>query len=180
MPHSLSRPLALAAACVAAPLVLVACGGGNNSSTTAPGTAATGSGAAVDVANNPDLGQILVDAKGRTLYLFEKDESDESYCNGSCASSWPPYTTNGEPQAGSGADASKLDTLTRDDGSTQVIYAGHPLYYYSGDKKPGDTNGNELDQFGAEWYALHPDGSNAEGSESGGGGSGGGGRGYSY
>ena len=88
------------------------------------------------VADNSKLGHILVNAQDRTLYLFEKDESDESYCNGNCAKLWPPYTTKGGPKAGKGAEASKLGTLKRDDGSTQVTYNGSPLYLYAGDKQP--------------------------------------------
>ena len=115
------------------------------------------------VADNSKLGQILVDAQGRTLYLFEKDESDESYCSGKCAKVWPPYTTKGGPKAGKGAEASKLGTVKRDDGSTQVTYNGSPLYLYVSDKQAGEASGNELDQFGAEWYALRPSGDKAEG-----------------
>ena len=169
----------------------IGCGGGGSSSTTNAGgasTAASTSGSAtVAVADNSKLGQILVNAQDRTLYLFEKDESDESYCNGKCAKVWPPYTTKGGPQAGKGAEASKLGTLKRDDGTTQVTYNGSPLYLYVSDKKAGEAGGNELDQFGAEWYALRPSGDKAEGDEpagesSGGGGgdSSGGGGGYSY
>jgi predicted lipoprotein with Yx(FWY)xxD motif len=118
--------------------------------------------ATVDVADNPELGQVLVDSQGRTMYLFEKDESDESYCNGSCAKTWPPVTTQGMPKAGSGVSASKLTTLKRDDGTTQVVFDGHPLYLYASDTKPGDANGNGVDQFGAEWYGLHPSGEKTE------------------
>ena len=178
----------------------IGCGGGGSSSTTnasggsgeqgaTASTAASTSGAAatVAVADNSNLGPILVNAQDRTLYLFEKDESDESYCNGNCAKVWPPYTSKGGPKAGKGADASKLGTLKRDDGSTQVTYNGSPLYLYVSDKKAGEAGGNELDQFGAEWYALRPSGDKAEGDESGGGSSGSdesggssGGGGYSY
>jgi predicted lipoprotein with Yx(FWY)xxD motif len=153
-------------------------GGGDTSS-----TAASAGAAAVDVADNAQLGEILVDSQGRTLYLFEKDGTDQSNCSGTCAQVWPPLTTDGSPKAGEGVTASKLGTLKRDDGSTQVAFDGHPLYLYAEDTAPGDTNGNELDQFGAEWYALHPDGENAEGESSGdegGSSSGGGSGGYSY
>ena len=146
----------------------IGCGGGGSSSTTNAGgasTAASTSGSAtVAVADNSELGPILVNAQDRTLYLFEKDESDESYCNGNCAKIWPPFTTKGGPKAGKGADASKLGTLKRDDGSTQVTYNGAPLYLYVNDKKASEASGNELDQFGAEWYALRPSGEKAEGS----------------
>jgi predicted lipoprotein with Yx(FWY)xxD motif len=153
-------------------LVALAGCGSSDDSTSAESTAATtpspassasgGGTATVDVADNPELGQILVDSQGRTMYLFEKDESDESYCNGACAKAWPPVTTQGTPKAGSGVSASMISTLKREDGSTQVVFDGHPLYLYVDDAKPGDAKGNEVDQFGAEWYALHPNGENAE------------------
>jgi len=125
-----------------------------------PPTAAAG-GASVAVANSP-LGRILVDGRGRTLYLFEKDTSTASTCDGACASSWPPFTTTGKPLAGDGALAGKLGTTTRTDGSTEVAYNGHPLYYYAGDTKPGDTTGQGLDSFGAAWDVLSPAGRKIE------------------
>jgi predicted lipoprotein with Yx(FWY)xxD motif len=149
---------------------------GAEAATSAP----SGGTATVAVADNPDLGQILVDSQGRTVYLFEKDEANESYCSGACAQEWPPLTTAGSPKAGNGVDAGKLDTVKRDDGSTQVVFDGHPLYLYAGDKMQGDATGNELDEFGAEWYALQPSGQNAEGETGGGSSSGGGSGGYSY
>ena len=133
-------------------------GGGASSAA----TSSAGGPATLAVANNSKLGQILVDGKGMTVYLFEKDDSaDESYCNGDCAKVWPPMTTSGTPQA-KGLPGSKVTTFKRDDGTTQVAFDGHPLYYYADDAKAGDANGNELDQFGAEWYALHSNGKNAE------------------
>jgi|SRR5215471_10998213 len=116
------------------------------------------------------LGQIVVDGESRTVYLFEKDEPDESYCHGACASVWPPLTTSKAPIVGAPLDKSKLTLLKRGDGLTQIVYAGHPLYYYQGDTDPKDTNGQEKDQFGAHWYTLHPSGqkAEAEGDEGGG------------
>jgi len=155
---------ALVAAIALACLLVAGCGSsGSSSSTTAAATASGGGGAAtIDVADDPDLGKILTDADGNTVYLFEKDGNGTSSCSGECATAWPPVTTSGSPQAGPGADRSLLGTIKREDGSEQVTYDGHPLYRYAGDSKPGDTNGNGLDQFGAEWYALTPAGSNAE------------------
>jgi predicted lipoprotein with Yx(FWY)xxD motif len=129
-------------------------GGG---ATTAETTNSGGSGA-VSVADNAKLGEILVDSEGFTLYNFEKDKNGKSSCEGACAAAWPPYTVSGEPKAEDGAEASKLSTTRRSDGSTQVVYNGWPLYTYVGDSKPGDTTGHDLDQFGAEWYALTPAG----------------------
>ncbi len=134
------------------------------SSTTSSSPAPAGGAAAVGTADNSDLGQtILVGANGMTLYNFEKDESDESYCNGECAKAWPPLTTNGAPKSSGDASQSQLGTIKRDDGSMQVTYDGHPLYYFEGDKKPGEATGNGSEAFGAEWYALQPSGENAEG-----------------
>jgi predicted lipoprotein with Yx(FWY)xxD motif len=167
----------LAAVGVSALLLIAGCGSSSDSSSSTSSTVAStsssgGSGAAtIDVADNDSLGSILTDSSGNTVYLFEKDEAGGSACTGECASVWSPVTTDGAPDAGKGADASQLGTIKRDDGSEQVTYAGHPLYLYQGDTQPGDTNGNGLDQFGAEWYALTPDGANAEGDESGGEGS---------
>jgi predicted lipoprotein with Yx(FWY)xxD motif len=164
--------MALAAA-TAGVLVLAGCGSsGSTTSTTssAPssGSSSSSAGAVVNTANNSDLGQtILVGANGQTLYNFEKDEPDESYCNGDCTKAWPPLTTTGAPRASGDVDQSKLGTLKRDDGTTQVTYDGHPLYYYAEDENPGEAKGNGSDEFGAEWYALQPNGKNAE--ESGGG-----------
>lgn len=121
----------------------------------------TGSGV-VSVDDNSQLGQILVDADGNTLYLFEKDKGGKSACYGACASVWPPYETKGKPKAEGDAQSAQLGTTERSDGSTQVTYAGFPLYLYVGDKSPGDTKGNDFEQFGAEWYALTPSGEKPE------------------
>jgi predicted lipoprotein with Yx(FWY)xxD motif len=107
------------------------------------------------------IGQILVDGEGRTLYLFEKDKSRKSSCYGECAKAWPPYLSTGEPQAEEGAKADLLSTTKRDDGTEQVVYGKWPLYYYHGDKEPGDTTGHDIEEFGAEWYAVNADGKKA-------------------
>lgn len=104
------------------------------------------------------LGTILVDGKGRTLYLFEADKTTKSTCAGSCATAWPPLLTSGTAKTGPGARKNLLGTTKRPDGTSEVTYNGHPLYYYAGDAKPGDTNGEGLNQFGAAWYALNPAG----------------------
>ena len=133
------------------------------SATTASPAKAAAGGTTVAVATSP-LGRILVDGGGRTLYLFEKDTGTASTCDGSCASSWPPLTTTGAPEAGGGALAGKLGTTKRTDGKTEVTYNGHPLYYYAGDTTPGATSGQGLDQFGAEWDVLSPAGEKIEAS----------------
>jgi predicted lipoprotein with Yx(FWY)xxD motif len=118
-----------------------------------------GSGAAnVSLASVEDLGMILVDSNGMTLYDFHKDKGTESMCDGACAEAWPPLLTEGTPTAGNGADESLLGTTTRSDGTEQVTYAGHPVYTFTGDKKPGEATGNDIDAFGAEWYALKANG----------------------
>jgi predicted lipoprotein with Yx(FWY)xxD motif len=123
----------------------------------------------LNAATKGSLGQILVDDEGRTVYLFEKDdEPDESYCHGACESVWPPVTTSRMPEVQGPVDASQVTLLTREDGLRQVVYAGHPLYYYQGDTSRADTNGQEKDQFGAEWYVLNPSGQAAEAGEEGG------------
>jgi predicted lipoprotein with Yx(FWY)xxD motif len=132
---------------------------GEGSKTASASPEATG--AAVVSAAQTNLGKVIVDSKGFTLYLFKKDKGTTSSCYGPCAEFWPPLTTEGKPQAGEGAMASKLGTTQRKDGTTQVTYAGHPLYTYEEDKKPGDTKGNDLNIFGGQWYALFPSGEEA-------------------
>jgi predicted lipoprotein with Yx(FWY)xxD motif len=139
-------------------------GGGGSYGTGIPKTTSTastgGAAAVVSVADNPKLGKILVDSKGNTLYYFLKDKQGgtTSTCSGACASVWPPVTTSSAPKGENGAQASKLGTIKRSDGSTEVTYNGWPLYTYASDTKPGDAKGNDLKQFGATWYALTPAG----------------------
>jgi predicted lipoprotein with Yx(FWY)xxD motif len=109
-----------------------------------------------------ELGTFLVDGKGRTLYLFEKDKTKKSTCTGACATAWPPLLTSGKPKAAGKAKRSRLGTTKRKDGKTQVTYKGHPLYYFYLDTKAGDTNGEGVDGFGAEWYVLAPSGKKIE------------------
>jgi predicted lipoprotein with Yx(FWY)xxD motif len=118
---------------------------------------ATASGDTVRTAST-GLGQILVDGNGRTLYLFEKDSATNSTCYGACASAWPPATIAAAVHAGTGASAAFVGTVHRTDGTNQLSYNGHPLYYYAGDAKTGDTTGQGLLQFGAKWYVLDPNG----------------------
>ena len=137
-------------------LAVAGCGGGSGGayggSSGAPTAAGSGT-ASVSLAQS-DLGEILVDGQGRTLYLFEADKGTASRCDGACASAWPPLTTAGSPIAGAGVSASKLGTTARGDGTTEVTYHGHPLYTYAGDSAPGQTAGQGSDDFGAEWYVL--------------------------
>jgi predicted lipoprotein with Yx(FWY)xxD motif len=99
------------------------------------------------------LGSFLVDGQGHTLYLFEKDQRGESYCGGACAAVWPPFETSSKPSASAGIDGAALGTIKRSDGDMQVTYHGHP--FYAGDaSSPGNTSGEEVSQFGSEWYLL--------------------------
>jgi predicted lipoprotein with Yx(FWY)xxD motif len=128
-------------------------GYGSTTTSTPANTTAASKSAAVSLAST-SAGKALVGPNGHTLYLFEKDKNGMSACSGSCASEWPPLTTSGKPKAGSGVDAAKLTVTKRSDGKSQVVYAGHPLYFYVGDTKTGDANGQGLKAFGAEWYVL--------------------------
>jgi predicted lipoprotein with Yx(FWY)xxD motif len=141
---------------LALPAIVLAIAGCGGSSSNANANA-NSAGATVNV-RSVSLGKILVDSRGRSLYLFEKDTGSKSTCSGACASAWPPFRTNGTPKAGSGVTASLLGTTTRSDGNDEVTYNGHPLYYYAGDQKAGDTNGQDLNQFGAPWYVVSPAG----------------------
>ena len=104
-------------------------------------------------------GMALVDEDGKTLYLFEADKSSTSTCTGACAAAWPPVTTSGAPQGGSGVDKSLLGTVKRGDGTEQVTYSGHPLYYFVGDTAAGLAKGQGSKAFGAGWYVLNAKGS---------------------
>jgi predicted lipoprotein with Yx(FWY)xxD motif len=116
--------------------------------------AAAAKGTVVSTASTK-LGRILVDSRGRTLYLFEKDKHGKSACSGACAQNWPPLLTKGKPKAGTGAKSSLLGTTKRSDGTTQVTYNKHPLYTFVADNnKPGSTKGEGIDAFGARWYVV--------------------------
>lgn len=136
--------------------------GSGGSATTTESASEAATGMAVSVAQTK-LGRVIVDSKGLTLYDFHKDKGMTSSCYGGCAQVWPPLVTEGRPQAGEGAIAAKLGTTQRKDGTTQVTYAGHPLYTYVEDTKPGETNGNDFSSFGGQWYALKPSGEEAGG-----------------
>jgi len=161
----------IAAAALAFGIAVAACGGSSSSSAApASGTNASAGGGAggygygggggsssasavtLKTASSP-LGSILVDQDGKTLYLFEADSKNK--CSGGCLNLWPPIMANGKATAGSGVSAGMIGAAT---GSSQVTYAGHPLYWFSGDTKAGDTNGEGLDDFGGEWYAISPAG----------------------
>ena len=158
----MNRTLLLVAASVGAAFVTAACGGTGCSgsygtSNPGSGTPAASGMATVAVANS-SRGQILVDSSGRTLYLFEADRAAASSCYDACIGVWPAVVTTGQPVAGPGVNASLLSTTKRKDGTLEVVYNGHPLYYFSGDKKSGDVTGQGLSSFGAAWYVVSPGG----------------------
>jgi predicted lipoprotein with Yx(FWY)xxD motif len=127
--------------------IAAGCGGAVPSGNGGPAT--------VKLTSSSKEGSYLVDAQGHSLYLFEKDEKGDSYCSGACAAVWPPLETSATPHAAGGVNGSALGTMKRDDGETQVTYDGHPLYYYAADAStPGKTKGQEVNQFGAEWYLV--------------------------
>jgi predicted lipoprotein with Yx(FWY)xxD motif len=123
-----------------------------------PSPAASAARAArVQVRSGP-LGRYLVDGRGRSLYLFEKDRGGRSACYGSCASVWPPLMATGHVARGAGVSAAKLGTVARRGGGREVTYAGHPLYFYAGDSRAGQLKGEGLNQFGAPWDIVAPSG----------------------
>jgi predicted lipoprotein with Yx(FWY)xxD motif len=161
---------------VLAALAVAGCGGGGSSNASS-GPPKTASGAAATVGvSNEGLGNILVNSKGRTLYLFTRDSGTMSECSGACAVNWPPLKATGKPTIGTGANASLTSTTSRPGGTKQVTYNGHPLYLFKGDSNPGDTNGQGLNAFGGNWYALSAAGNKITKQPS----SSGGGGGYGY
>jgi predicted lipoprotein with Yx(FWY)xxD motif len=158
--HGLVLGLALLAGLA---LALAACSGGEPATPSdtgaeapaSPSPAAPAESQAAVAAADSSLGQTLVDAEGRTLYAFTKDKGGKSTCYDDCEATWPALTVQGSPEAGDGAQTSLLDTTNRDDGSAQVTYKGMPLYLFSGDQQPGDTNGQGV---GGVWFAVTPNG----------------------
>src|SRR5689334_5934069 len=124
----------------------------------ATGTGLAAGSAATVKTRKGKLGTYLVDSKGMSLYQFEKDKTKKSTCSGDCAKAWPPLLTTGKPKVSGSAKSKLLGTTKLSDGTTQVTYNGHPLYYFIQDKKAGDTKGEGVDGFGAEWYVLSASG----------------------
>jgi predicted lipoprotein with Yx(FWY)xxD motif len=163
------RPITFLAGAALVPLTalaVAACGSGGSATaaTKAPTSAATPApqsaaphAPTVRVARTR-LGKVLVDSRGRTLYLFTKDSGTRSACSGACATAWPPLRASGKPTVSGGAKASLVGTTGRSDGKAQVTYNGHPLYSFVKDTKSGDTNGEGLTAFGGSWFAISPAG----------------------
>jgi predicted lipoprotein with Yx(FWY)xxD motif len=120
--------------------------------------ATNAAGTATVKARHAKLGTYVVDARGMSLYLFEKDKGRKSTCYGTCAKVWKPLTVRGAPKAGAGLKPSLLSTTRRTGGAKQVTYGGHPLYYYDDDHKSGQTKGQGVKEFGAKWYVVAPSG----------------------
>jgi predicted lipoprotein with Yx(FWY)xxD motif len=170
------HPFALGAVATSIAVLIAGCGSSGSSSTTtaaapassaATQSAATTSGgtsssqtAAVMIATkHAKLGTILAaGSKSMTVYLFEADKGATSSCSGACAQVWPPVTTSGEPKAAGTASAADLGTITRPDGTKQVTYKGHPLYFFARDGDKGDAYGQGIKSFGSDWYVLAPTG----------------------
>ena len=168
------RPLVALAVLAAAAVLAAGCGSDNNSGSGGNSSGSGGGGiyggggptstsggassVAMVSATSTSLGMILVDGSGRTLYLFEKDQPNQSACTGACVAAWPIDQSSGTPKAGGGVKASLLGTIRRADGTTQVAYNGHPLYYYDGDSGAGQLNGQDVDAFGAKWFVVTPAG----------------------
>ena len=165
----MTRLIAIGAA--AGALALAGCGGDDDDSgdeTTAPAAAApttTATQTAQQAAatgttiktSDSQYGQVLFGGDDRAIYYFDKESASKSECYGECAEAWPPVLTKGDPQAGSGAQAGMLETTQRDDGTTQVTYDGHPLYYYAHEGR-GVVECHNVDEFGGQWLAVQPNG----------------------
>lgn len=161
-------------------LAAAACGSSSSAKTTpaaaaGKATGAAGSSVILDTKSG-SAGSYLTDGSGKSLYEFASDTASKSTCIGACVSAWPPLTSSSAAMAGSGVNAANIGTLTRSDGSKQVTYQGHPLYYFAGDTAAGQTNGQGSTAFGAKWWLLSPAGAAITTSASSSGGSGG----YAY
>jgi predicted lipoprotein with Yx(FWY)xxD motif len=132
--------------------------------TAAPAMASQASRPAVDQAaptltvRSSAFGRILFDSRGRALYAFTRDPRGRSQCSGACAAAWPPYILRGRLQAGGPVQRSLLGTTRRTDGTRQVTYAGRPLYYYVGDRRPGQVRCQNVSGFGGLWLVMRASG----------------------
>ena len=135
-------------------VLATACGSSPSTGSTNPSPSPASAGTKVAVANNAKLGQILVDDKGMTLYLFVKDTGTSSTCYDQCATFWPPFVTTAKAVAADGVTTGKFSTTARKDGSLQVTFNSHPLYFYARDAAAGETNGQGSTGFGAVWQVV--------------------------
>jgi predicted lipoprotein with Yx(FWY)xxD motif len=143
--------------------LLAACSSAASSSST-PAAAASGTAAGASTAGmvittkTSSAGSFLANGSGRAIYLWMKDGKDSSACSGGCASAWPPVTAAGALTAAGSVNQADLSTFTRSDGTKQVAYDGHPLYYFEGDPAAGTVTGQGSDAFGAKWWLVDPAG----------------------
>jgi predicted lipoprotein with Yx(FWY)xxD motif len=150
-----SRSITLAAFAAAVALAALAVGAFGSAATAA--RTAKARSATLKVART-DLGKILVDSRGRSLYMLSSDSARKSTCFDVCVKAWPPLRTSRKPTVGKGLKASKVGRIKRSDGKSQVTYNGHPLYRFVNDKMPGDTTGQGITSFGGRWFVLSPAG----------------------
>jgi predicted lipoprotein with Yx(FWY)xxD motif len=149
----------LVAACSTGSSGTAAAGSSSPAGASSSSAAAGGSGSTVITTVSSSAGTFLANSSGHAVYLWTKDGSGMSACSGACAGAWPPVTTTGTVTASGGAKSSDLGTITRSDGTKQVTYDGHPLYFFSGDSGPGMASGQGNDGFGAKWWLVSPSGS---------------------
>jgi predicted lipoprotein with Yx(FWY)xxD motif len=149
----------LVAACSTGSSGTAAAGSSSPAGASSSSAAAGGSGSTVITTVSSSAGTFLANSSGHAVYLWTKDSSGMSACSGACAGAWPPVTTTGTVTATGGAKSSDLGTITRSDGTKQVTYDGHPLYFFSGDSGPGMASGQGNDGFGAKWWLVSPSGS---------------------
>lgn len=149
----------LVAACSTGSSGTAAAGSSSPAGASSSSAAAGGSGSTVITTVSSSAGTFLANGSGHAVYLWTKDSSGMSACSGACAGAWPPVTTTGTVTASGGAKSSDLGTITRSDGTKQVTYDGHPLYFFSGDSGPGMASGQGNDGFGAKWWLVSPSGS---------------------
>jgi predicted lipoprotein with Yx(FWY)xxD motif len=155
------------AVALGAVLLTAACSSSGSGSSSAPAATTAGGSASPAAAGGSGLvittksgsaGAFLTDGSGRAVYLWVKDGKDSSACSGACAGAWPPVTATGAVTASGGVNMADLSTITRSGGAKQVVYDGHPLYYFSGDSGPGQVSGQGSDGFGAKWWLVDPAG----------------------
>jgi predicted lipoprotein with Yx(FWY)xxD motif len=151
-------PVKFAAPLAVALLAAAACSSGSSSSSGSTSNS-TATSSTMITTKTSSGGSFLTNSTGRAVYLFMADSSGKSACDGACAAAWPPVIAASQPTAAGSAQATDLGTITRSDGTKQVTYDGHPLYYFEGDTGPGTDKGQGLDNFGAKWWLVAPTGS---------------------
>lgn len=166
-----TRVGAVLAGAAATAILVAACSSGSSSSSSAPPasgspsassspTGGSASGSTTITTATASGKTFLTNGSGRAVYLWVKDTGDASMCSGACSGAWPAVTTTGSVAAGGSAQASALGTITRSDGTKQVTYDKHPLYFFAGDSGPGQASGQGSNGFGAKWWLVSPAGTN--------------------